>query len=67
MTTPDFNDEVTLTMKDGSIVRMRRADDGGVEICHSDTCLSLPATAPEFLALLEFMETFQAGQNATDS
>lgn len=53
-------DAVTLTMKDGSLVTMRRSDDGGVEICHVDSCLTLPASAPEFLALLEFMETFQA-------
>ena len=58
MTTPDFSDQVTLTLKDGSTVTMRRAEHG-LEICHSDTCLTLPATAPEFLALMEFMETFQ--------
>lgn len=63
MTTPqDFSDEVTLTLKDGSTVTMRRAENG-LEICHSNTCLTLEATAPEFLALMEFMETFQQGDS----
>lgn len=59
MTTPqDLSEAVTLTLKDGSTVTMRRAENG-LEICHSNTCLTLEATAPEFLALMEFMETFQ--------
>jgi len=38
---------------------MRRTEEGGMVVCHPRACLEIPATAPEFLAWLEFFETFK--------
>ncbi len=66
MTTPSTNDHVEISLKDGTLITMRRGEQG-LELCHEradpeeSVCLSLPATAPEFLALMEFFQQLAKG------
>ncbi len=62
MTTPnpgevDWSEAVEISLQDGSTISMRRSETGGIELCHADACLELPATAPQFLGILEFFTT----------
>lgn len=52
----DWSEEVSIPLPNGTVITMRR-DDEGLTVCHDSACLSLPATAPQFLALLEFFQT----------
>lgn len=67
MTTPVVSDQVEISLKDGTRITMRR-DEQGLELCHEgadpeqDVCLSLPASAPEFLALMEFFQQLAKGE-----
>lgn len=66
MTSPATNDHIEIALKDGTLITMRRGEQG-LELCHEGsnpeqgTCLSLPATAPEFLALIEFFQQLAKG------
>jgi hypothetical protein len=54
----EFPEEVTVTLDNGREIHMSRSDDGGIELCNGDeACVTLPATAPEFLAIYEFFQT----------
>ena len=54
----EFPEEVTITLDNGREIRMSRSDDGGIELCNGDeACVTLPATAPEFMAIYEFFQT----------
>jgi hypothetical protein len=54
----EFPEEVTVTLDNGREIHMSRSEDGGIELCNGDeACVTLPATAPEFLAILEFFQT----------
>lgn len=53
----DWSEEVQLTLKDGTSLTIRRDEAGDMEICHEKACLTIPATAPEFLSFLEFFRT----------
>lgn len=57
----DWTELVEIALKDGSTITMRRVDSGGLELCHDTACLNIPATAPEFLGLLEFFQTLSNG------
>ncbi len=57
MNEPGEADEVILVLASGQHIRFRREVGGGMEICHERACLSMPATAAQFLALMEFFET----------
>ena len=68
MTTPkppdvDWSEEVEISLQDGSTISMRRSETGGIELCHDNACLELPATAPQFLGILEFFQTLGNGVN----
>jgi hypothetical protein len=66
MTPSATDDHVEISLQDGTRITMRRGEQG-LEVCHEgvdpeqDTCLSLPATAPEFLALMEFFQQLAKG------
>ncbi len=54
----EFPEEVIVTLDNGREIRMTRSDEGGIELCNGDeACVTLPATAPEFLAIYEFFQT----------
>ena len=54
----EFPEEVTVTLDNGREIRMSRSENGGIELCNGDeACVTLPATAPEFLAIYEFFQT----------
>ena len=43
---------------------MTRNEEGDMELCNGDeACVTLPATAPEFLAIYEFFQTMARKQN----
>ncbi len=51
--TPAFEEAASVFLRDGSEVRLRR-DPKGLEMCHKDACLSVPGTAADLLAFMEF-------------
>ena len=56
-------EEVIITLDNGREIRMTRSDDGGMELCNGvEACVTLPATAPEFLAVYEFFQTMAKKQ-----
>jgi len=59
----DSPETVTVTLDNGQEIHMTRNEDGDMELCNGDeACVTLPATAPEFLAIYEFFQTMARKQ-----
>lgn len=56
----DYSEEISITLDDGRVITMTRTEEGQMELCNGDeACVSLPTTAPEFLAIYEFFQTME--------
>jgi len=53
---PQNEDAVYISLDNGRIITFARdeEDAGSIQICYEDTCLTLPATAADLLAMVEF-------------
>ena len=64
MTSPSDDEDpafATFTWK-GTTVEMRRdPETGGMEICTDNVCFAMPATANEFLGMVEFFRQLTEG------
>ena len=59
----DSPETVTVTLDNGQEIHMTRNEDGDMELCNGDeACVTLPATAPEFMAIYEFFQTMARKQ-----
>ena len=59
----DIPKEITVTLDDGRKIHMTRNEEGDMELCNGDeACVTLPAMAPEFLAIYEFFQTMARKQ-----